>query len=343
MFYSLWARILAGWIRVPINNSKHERDESLSDLFFSTNSLSASHLHLSSNTHRETTEDQSSVWKELIRYILSTAGRDSVCSPALTLRGFCVMSSKLVDSRLSFMATYRCLPSSSGSRECRSPAARGRVSSRPFWISSRREEEEFVQMILFIFINYPHAQTSLIDLTFSFQCEETMKTHTNVHTDTLYLDDILDRWDDKRWDNQLTDYMFFLADYTVAHRKLCEYLTYVFQVFLRGLDLALACKAIGISIKAFGQHQAWFHTLAAVNSNKSLRWDETSSKITGWTWKNAQRQTHDFWKLHGTQQTKSMKSNSHRQKHIKRQRFLQKLCQLQLPQLTGHSETGSDA
>lgn len=60
-----------------------------------------------------------------------------------------------------------------------------------------------------IFINYPHAYTSLIDLTFSFQCEETMKTHTNVHTDTLYVDDILDRWDDKRWDNQLTDYMFF--------------------------------------------------------------------------------------------------------------------------------------
>lgn len=54
----------------------------------------------------------------------------------LTLRGFCVISSRLVDSRLSFMATYRCLPSSSGSRECRSPAARGSVKRRPFWISS---------------------------------------------------------------------------------------------------------------------------------------------------------------------------------------------------------------
>lgn len=34
------------------------------------------------------------------------------------------------------MATYRCLPSSSGSRECRSPAARGSVKRRPLWISS---------------------------------------------------------------------------------------------------------------------------------------------------------------------------------------------------------------
>lgn len=58
------------------------------------------------------------------------------CSAVLTLRGFCVISSRLVDSRLSFMATYRCLPSSSGSRECRSPAARGSVKRRPFWISS---------------------------------------------------------------------------------------------------------------------------------------------------------------------------------------------------------------
>lgn len=61
-----------------------------------------------------------------------------VCPPVLTLRGFCVMSSRLVDSRLSFMATYRRLPSSSGSRECRSPATRGSVSRRPFWISSDR-------------------------------------------------------------------------------------------------------------------------------------------------------------------------------------------------------------
>lgn len=65
-----------------------------------------------------------------------------VCPPVLTLRGFCVMSSRLVDSRLSFMATYRRLPSSSGSRECRSPATRGSVSRRPFWISSDRGEEE---------------------------------------------------------------------------------------------------------------------------------------------------------------------------------------------------------
>lgn len=52
------------------------------------------------------------------------------------------MSSKLVDSRLSFMATYRRLPSSSGSRECRSPAARGSVSKRPFWISSVKKERK---------------------------------------------------------------------------------------------------------------------------------------------------------------------------------------------------------
>lgn len=67
---------------------------------------------------------------------------ECVCvSPSvLTLRGFCVMSSRLVDSMLSFIATYRRLPSSSGSRECRSPATRGSVSSRPFWISSDEEE-----------------------------------------------------------------------------------------------------------------------------------------------------------------------------------------------------------
>lgn len=58
-----------------------------------------------------------------------------------TLRGFCVISSRLVDSRLSFMATYRCLPSSSGSRECRSPAARGSIKRRPFWISSVQKRE----------------------------------------------------------------------------------------------------------------------------------------------------------------------------------------------------------
>lgn len=77
---------------------------------------------------------------ELCPYALvcKVHGDVMVCawSPALTLRGFCVMSSKLVDSKLSFMATYRRRPSSSGNRECRSPATRGSVSRRPFWISS---------------------------------------------------------------------------------------------------------------------------------------------------------------------------------------------------------------
>lgn len=71
--------------------------------------------------------------------VLQTIGQCvNVCFP--TLRGFCVMSSILVDRRLSFMATYRRLPSSSGSRECRSPATRGSVSRRPFWISSEKDE-----------------------------------------------------------------------------------------------------------------------------------------------------------------------------------------------------------
>lgn len=68
-----------------------------------------------------------------------------VCHPCLTLRGFCVMSSRLVDSRLSFMATYRRLPSSSGIREWRSPATRGSVSRRPFWISSDKDEMKRTQ------------------------------------------------------------------------------------------------------------------------------------------------------------------------------------------------------
>lgn len=163
-FGSLWATILAGLTRVLINNSKHQRDETL--CFSSASEFK--HAAASSFPDRE--QHRSSKWKELISYVVNTTVRDSVRSPALTLRGFCVMSSKLVDSRLSFMATYRFRPSSSGSRECRSPAASGRVSSRPFWISSGREEEEFVLMTASI-----QVQTSLIDLTFSFQCHETMK------------------------------------------------------------------------------------------------------------------------------------------------------------------------
>lgn len=62
--------------------------------------------------------------------------------PLHTFRGFCVMSSRLVERRLSFMATYRRLLSSSGSREWRSPASKGSVSRRPFWMSSAVEKKK---------------------------------------------------------------------------------------------------------------------------------------------------------------------------------------------------------
>ena len=81
-------------------------------------------------------------WCMFMSYLASGGMWICVCPSGLTLRGFCVMSSRLVDSRLSFMATYRRLPSSSGIRECRSPATRGNVSRRPFWISSDGEQNK---------------------------------------------------------------------------------------------------------------------------------------------------------------------------------------------------------
>lgn len=98
----------------------------------------------------------------------------------LTLRGFCVISSRLVDSRLSFMATYRCLPSSSGSRECRSPAARGSVKRRPFWISSVQKKVSETKGYIYIFLKNPHKLTHFGNVQQCLGETEMTHQHTNI-------------------------------------------------------------------------------------------------------------------------------------------------------------------
>ncbi len=57
------------------------------------------------------------------------------------LRGVWVISSRLVESRWSFMLMYRRRPSSSGSREFRSPAGTERDMSLPLLTSSKTERK----------------------------------------------------------------------------------------------------------------------------------------------------------------------------------------------------------